>query len=488
MKNLTLKQAALGLEKGDVSSVKLTKYYLDRIKKIDKDLNSFLLVTDKLALKAAKVSDDRRAKGKSLGILDGIPYALKDVFCTKGIKTTAASKILKDFIPPYNSTVYNKLKAQGAVMLGKTNTDEFTMGSSTENSAFKTTKNPWDKERVPGGSSGGSAAAVAADLCIFALGTDTGGSIRQPASYCGIIGLKVSYGLISRFGVISYASSFDTIGPLCKTVEDAAIIIKELAGQDYYDSTTIPDKALDYIKSLNSKDLKGKTIGLPKEFMAKGINPEVKRIIKKTAKLAEKLGAKVEEMSLPSIKQAIAVYYILAKSEASSNLARYDGIRYGYSLIKQGKKEELEKIYSLSREQGFGDEAKRSIMLGTYTLSAGYFDAYYKKAAQIRTLIKQEFEQAFKKYDILLTPVAPMLPFKINEKLDNPLQMYLADVNTVPINVAGVPAISLPIGLSKNNLPIGVQLIGPIKGEGKILDIGQVLEQEINFKQKPKIL
>jgi len=487
MRNLNLKQAALGLEKGDFSSVKLTKYYLDRIKDLDKDLNCFLLVTDKQALKAAQVSDDRRAKGKTLGTLDGIPYGLKDVFCTKGIKTTAASKILEDFIPPYNSTVFNKLEAQGAVMLGKTNTDEFTMGSSTENSAFKTTKNPWDKERVPGGSSGGSAAAVAADLCVFALGTDTGGSIRQPASYCGITGLKVSYGLISRFGVISYASSFDTIGPLCKTVEDAAIIIKELAGQDYYDSTTIPDKTPDYLKGLNSKDLKGKTIGLPKEFMAKGIDPEVKAAIEKTAKIAEKLGAKVEQMSLPSIEQAIAVYYILVKSEASSNLARYDGIRYGHSLIKQGKKEELEKIYSLSREESFGDEAKRSIMLGTYTLSAGYFDAYYKKAAQIRTLIKQEFEQALKKYDILLTPVAPMLAFKIGEKLDDPLQMYLADVNTVPINVAGVPAISLPVGLSKNNLPIGAQLIGPIKGEAKILDIAQVLEQEINFKDKPKI-
>ncbi len=487
MKNLTITKAVAGLEKGEYSSVELTKFYLDRIKKLDKDLNCFITLTEKEALVAAKASDKRREEKKSLGILDGIPYALKDVFCTKGIKTTAASKILEDFIPPYSSTVYQKLEERGAVMLGKTNTDQFTMGSSTETSYFGPTKNPWDRERVPGGSSGGSAAAVAADLSVFALGTDTGGSVRQPASYCSVVGLKVSYGLISRFGVISYASSFDTIGPLTKNIEDTAILLEELAGRDYYDSTTIKDRVPDYRKALNLKDLKGKKIGLPKEFLAKGTNPEIRETIEKTAKLIEKLGGSVEKMSLPSVKAAIAVYYILVKAEASSNLARYDGIKYGHSLIKEGKKPSLEELYSQTREEGFGDEAKRSIMLGTYTLSAGYYDAYYKQAAQIRTIIKQEFGQALERFDLLLTPVAPILPFKIGEKLDDPLQMYLVDVDTTPINVAGLPAISLPAGFSKKNLPIGVQLIGPLKGEEKILETASVLENRLKIEKEPNL-
>jgi len=487
MKNLTITKAAFGLEKGRFTSEDLTHFYLNRIKKLDKNLNCFITLTEKEALKSARAADRRRKKGKRLSILDGLPYSLKDVFCTKGIKTTAGSKILEDFIPPYSSTVYQRLQKSGAVLLGKVNTDEFTMGSSTETSYFGPTKNPWDRERVPGGSSGGSAAAVAADLAVFSLGTDTGGSIRQPASFCGIVGLKVSYGLISRFGVISYASSFDSIGPLTKSVEDAAILLKELAGKDYYDSTTIKDRVPDYTAILDKKNLKGRKIGIPKEFLAKGTNPEIRATIENTARLIKKLGGKVREISLPSVKEAIAVYYILVKSEASSNLARYDGIKYGYSLIKKGKRHSLFNLYSQTREEGFGDEAKRSIMLGTYTLSAGYYDAYYKKAAQIRTIIKDDFDKALKQYDLLLAPVTPILPFKIGEKIDDPLQMYLVDVDTTPINVAGVPAISLPAGFSESGLPIGIQLIGPMKGEGKILGIVSVLESRLKIDKHPKL-
>ncbi len=488
--NLTIKSARAGLDSGEFSSLELTKYYLERIKKLDKELNAYITVTEEKAIQSAKESDQRRSDGKVLSVLDGIPYGLKDVFLTKDIKTTAASKILNDFIPPFSSTVYNSLEDKGAVLLGKTNTDEFTMGSSTETSHYGPTKNPWDTSRVPGGSSGGSASAVAADLCTFALGTDTGGSIRQPSSFCSTVGMKVSYGLISRFGVISYASSFDTIGPIAKSVEDSAVILEELAGQDYYDSTTIKDKVKKYSKEIGSlKSLEGKRIGLPAEFMGEGTDSEVKKAIDNLARLIEKLGGQVEKMSLPSVKQAIAVYYILVKSEASSNLARYDGIKYGYSKLKepQDKGLSLEEVYNKTRQSGFGDEAKRSIMLGTYTLSAGYYDAYYKKAAQIRTLIKKEFEEVLKKYDLLLTPVSPVLPFKLGDNLDDPLAMYLVDVDTTPINVAGVPAISLPAGFSKEGLPIGAQLIGPMKGDGKVLEIAQLLENKLDINRKPEI-
>lgn len=485
MENLTIKQAAQGLKKGSFTSEQLTRHYLDRIKKFDKNLNTYIAVTEDLALEQAKASDKRRKQNKARGVLDGIPYGLKDVFSTKGVKTTAASKILEGFVPPFSSTVYKKLTQKGAVMLGKTNTDEFTMGSSTETSYFGPTKNPWDEERVPGGSSGGSAAAVAADLAVFALGTDTGGSIRQPASFCSTVGLKVTYGLISRFGVISYASSFDTIGPLTKNVEDSAILLRELAGPDYYDSTTIKEKPGDYTNRLDKKSLKGKVFGLPEEFMGKGTDSQVKKAIDKMVDRVEKLGGKVEKMSLPLVDKAIAVYYILVKSEASSNLARFDGIKYGHSLIEKGLN--LEDNYFKSRAQGFGDEAKRSIMMGSYTLSAGYYDAFYKKAAQIRTLIKDDFAKAFEKYDLLLTPVAPLLPFEIGAKLDDPLQMYLVDVDTTPINVAGVPAISLPAGFSREGLPIGIQLIGPMEGEGKILEASSTLEGSLNIDKKPSL-
>ncbi|MBU2595850.1 aspartyl/glutamyl-tRNA amidotransferase subunit A [Patescibacteria group bacterium] len=521
LNKLTIKEASEGLKKGEFTSVDLTKACLERIKEVDKKINAFLLVDGEGALKAAAESDKRRKEKKSLGQLDGIPYALKDVFCVEGMKTTAASKILEDFIPPYSATVYEKLRDAGAVLLGKVNTDEFTMGSSTENSAFGVTKNPWDLTRVSGGSSGGSAAAVAADECLFALGTDTGGSIRQPASFCSTVGLKVTYGLVSRYGVMSYASSFDTIGPLAKSTEDIAIILNTIAGYDEKDGTSVPyssresrgwrdesrSKELgssrlararsnnnllpDYTKSLN-KDIKEMKIGLPKEFFGKGIESEVRRVIEKAIEDLKKMGVKIEETSLPSTKYAIAIYYIIAKSEASSNLSRYDGIKYGMSAISKqpsaNSKLDLRSVYTKTRGDGFGPEAKRSIMLGTYTLSAGYYDAYYKKASQVRTLIKEEYEELFKKFDLLISPVSPTPSFKIGEKIDDPLTMYLSDVLTVPINPAGIPAVSVPAGFTKDGLPVGLQIMGPMLGEPKILQLARSYE-EINkwYKRKPNL-
>jgi aspartyl-tRNA(Asn)/glutamyl-tRNA(Gln) amidotransferase subunit A len=359
------------------------------------------------------------------------------------------------------------------------------MGSSTENSAFGPTHNPWDLDRVPGGSSGGSAAAVAADECIFALGTDTGGSIRQPASFCSTVGFKITYGLVSRYGVISYASSFDTIGPLTKTVEDAAIVLNHIAGNDPKDSTSVRKKLPDY-QNFIKNDLKGKLIGIPKEFYGQGLDDEVKNILDEAKKVLIGLGAKVEEMSLPLTGYAIAAYYILVKSEASSNLSRYDGIHYGKSPLKgdEAEKLKLDDIYKIARSEGFGSEAKRSIMLGTYALSAGYYDAYYKKAAKVRTKIKEEYDKAFAKYDVLITPVSPFPAFKLNEKLSDPLSMYLADVNTVPINIAGVPAMSVPAGFTKQNLPVGMQIIGPMHGEGKIIEIASAFEKATEHHNK----
>jgi len=509
---LTIKEANEGLEKGEFTSLDLTKTCLERIKEVDKKINAFLLVDEAGALESAKQSDQRRKTKQAVGPLDGIPYALKDVFCVEGMKTTAASKILEDFIPPYSATVYEKLCDAGAVLLGKVNTDEFTMGSSTENSAFGVTKNPWDLERVSGGSSGGPAAAVAADMCLFALGTDTGGSIRQPASFCSTVGLKVTYGLVSRYGVMSYASSFDTIGPLAKSVEDTAIILNVISGQDKKDGTTVIKNLPDYTKTLGPSrlggqsrqgraqtdraeaddDIKGMKIGLPKEFFGKGIEPEVRRVIEEAIEDLKKMGAKIEKTSLPLTKYAIAIYYIIAKSEASSNLSRYDGIKYGASLLRQGYEGRaeinLKDVYSKTRGDNFGSEAKRSIMLGTYTLSAGYFDAYYKKACEVRTLIKEEYEREFKKFDLLISPVSPTPSFKIGEKMEDPFTMYLSDVLTVPINPAGIPAMSVPAGFTKDGLPVGMQIMGPMLGEEKILKLAYQFEKnEDIYKNKPKI-
>ena len=484
---LTLKEASDKLNSGEVTSVKLTESVFSRIEEVEKKVEAFITLTKEIALKQAKESDKRRAAKKSLSEIDGVPIALKDVFCTKGIKTTAASKILEDFIPPYDASVTKKLMDSGCVLIGKSNTDEFTMGSSTENSYFGPSHNPWDLDRVPGGSSGGSAAAVSADECVFALGTDTGGSIRQPASFCSTVGLKVTYGLVSRYGVMSYASSFDTIGPITKTVEDAAIVLNHIAGNDKLDSTTTIKKVPDYTKFL-TKDIKGKKVGVPKEFLSEGLDPEVKKVIDKSIDKLKELGAEVEEMSLPLTDYAIATYYVLVKSEASSNLSRYDGIRYGHSKLKENDVNNLEELYANSRTEGFGDEAKRSIMMGTYTLSSGYFDAYYLKAAKVRTKIREEYENAFKKYDVLITPVSPFPAFKIGEKKDDPLAMYLADADTVPINTAGVPAISVPAGFTKNNLPVGMQIIGPMFGEEKILEVASAFESATDHHiKKPSL-
>lgn len=486
---LSIKEVSEGLMSGGFKPTELLDSVIKRIETVEPKINAFITKTLDIAREEAKKSDRRYETKRILSVLDGVPVAIKDVFCTEGVKTTAASRILENFIPSYDATVIKKLKDAGAIIVGKVNTDEFTMGSSTENSAFGVTHNPWDLSRVSGGSSGGSAAAVSADECLFALGTDTGGSIRQPSSFCSVTGLKVTYGLISRNGVISYASSFDTIGPIAKSAADVAFILNVIAGNDPMDSTSVRSNLPDYSSFLNKK-IKGKKIGVPKEFFGQGIDPEVNKIIENSLKTLESLGAEVEETSLPSTDLAIAMYYIIAKSEASSNLARYDGIRYGKSEIKNPKSKikNLIDLYFSNRTLGFGDEAKRSIMMGTHTLSSGYHDAYYKKASQIRTLVKKEYEEAFKKYCVLITPVSPFPAFKIGEKIDDPLTMYLADANTVPINPAGIPAMSIPAGFTKENLPVGMQIIGPHFGEGQVIEVADAFQEVTDFhKKKPNL-
>lgn len=486
---LSIKEASEGLMSGSFKPTELLDSVIKRIETVEPKINAFITKTLDTAREEAKKSDQRYETKRILSGFDGVPVAIKDVFCTEGVKTTAASKILENFIPSYDATVIKKLKDAGAIIVGKVNTDEFTMGSSTENSAFGVTHNPWDLSRVPGGSSGGSAAAVSADECFFALGTDTGGSIRQPSSFCSVTGLKVTYGLISRNGVISYASSFDTIGPIAKSAADVALILNVIAGNDPMDSTTVRSNLPDYSSFLNKK-IKGKKIGVPKEFFGQGIDPEVNKIIENSLETLKSLGAEVEETSLSSTDLAIAMYYIIAKSEASSNLARYDGIRYGKSEIENPKSQisNLIELYFSNRTLGFGDEAKRSIMMGTHTLSSGYHDAYYKKASQIRTLVKKEYEEAFKKYYALITPVSPFPAFKIGEKIDDPLTMYLADANTVPINPAGIPAMSIPAGFTKENLPVGMQIIGPHFGEGQIIEVADAFQEATDFhKKKPNL-
>lgn len=489
---LTLLEALEKLTKGEISSFDLTESCLNRIKKYDKKIHAFLTVTEDIALEQARVSDERRKKKKILSKIDGIPMAVKDLFCTKGIKTTAGSKILKDFIPPFESTPTKKLWKAGAVLLGKTNLDEFAMGSSTENSAYGPTRNPWDLSRVPGGSSGGSAAAVAADMCIAAIGTDTGGSIRQPASLCGIIGLKPTYGRVSRYGVIAMASSLDQVGPMAKTAKDAAILLEILSGKDNLDSTSFDLKVPQYFENLNTS-LEGKKIGIPKEFFGQGMDVEVEKIVRDGIKKLENLGVEIIEVSLPRVKYALAIYYIIMPAEVSSNLARYDGVRYGHSITKSEIFREitLNELYSKSRAEGFGAEQKRRIMLGSYVLSSGYYDAYYKKAQEARILIKQDFDQVFRKCDLLATPVSPTPAFKIGEKADDPLKMYLSDIHTVPINPAGLPAISVPAGfvdLPTGELPVGLQIIGPSWSEEKILQTAFSFEKENNIlSKKPEL-
>ena len=469
---LTIHEAH-GLLKGKkLSSMELTKACLKRIKEVEPRLKALVSVTGELALKQAERADQRIAAG-DINPLTGIPVVLKDVLCTRGVRTTCSSKMLENFVPPYDATVVEKLNNCGAVTLGKANMDEFAMGSSTEHSAFFPTHNPWDLDRVPGGSSGGSAVAVASDEGIFALGSDTGGSIRQPAGFCSVVGLKPTYGRVSRYGLVAFASSLDQIGPLTKDVTDCALVMNAIAGFDDRDSTSVPEPTPDYTKCL-STDLKGLKLGVPREYFVKGMQPEVESAMRAAIEKLEGLGAKVDwNVSLPSTPYALAAYYIIAPSEASANLARYDGVKYGFSYADADSMwDAMEK----TRQFGFGDEVKRRIMLGTYALSAGYYDAYYLKAQKVRTLIRREFDQAFAKYDALVTPTSPTVPFKIGEKTEDPVQMYLSDVCTLPINIAGVPALSIPAGFG-NGLPIGMQLIGKPFGEETILKVAYAYEQ-----------
>ena len=468
---LTIKQAHEGLIKKDFSCVELAKSYLKNIRGKDEEIGAYLTVTEDLALSQAKKVDEKIGKGEKIGLLEGIPCAIKDAIMVEGEKCTAASKILANYIAPYDATVIKKLKDLGVVILGKTNTDEFTMGSSTENSAFKITKNPHDLTRVAGGSSGGSAAAIAANMACFTLGSDTGGSIRQPASLCGVVGLCPTYGAVSRYGLIAHASSLDQIGPFAKTVEDAQIVLEAIAGRDEKDSTS---KGYEFKKS--DANLKGIKIGVPKEYFAQGIDPEVEKIIRSAIGKAKKAGAEIIEMSLPSSKYALACYYVIDPSEISANLARFDGIKYGLSEPS----EKLLDVYLKSRGKGLGDEVKRRIMIGTYCLSSGYYDAYYKKAQEVRELIRQDFAKAFDSpaggVDLLFCPVSPFPAFKIGEKADDPMAMYLADIYTIPMKLAGLPGLSLPAG-KIGDLPVGLQIIGNHFQENKILAIASELEK-----------
>jgi len=462
--------------------VELTKLYLERIHRVEPQVHALVTVTDELALSQARKADEFIAAGDTHP-LTGIPAIIKDNICTKGTKTTCSSRMLESFVPPYNATVMERLNRCGVVMMGKANMDEFAMGSSTEHSAFFPTHNPWDLSRVPGGSSGGSAVAVAAGEAVYALGSDTGGSIRQPAGFCGVTGLKPTYGRVSRYGLVAFASSLDQIGPLTQNVTDCALVLNAIAGYDSKDSTSVPYPTPDYTQCLDA-NLKGLRIGIPREYFVEGMQGEVDDAIKTAIAKLEALGASIDEVSLPHTPYALAAYYIIAPSEASANLARYDGVKYGFSYKEADNMwEAMEK----TREHGFGDEVKRRIMLGTYALSAGYYDAYYLKAQKIRTLIRQEFDQAFEKYDVLITPTSPTTPFKIGEKMDDPLQMYLSDVCTLPINIAGVPAISIPAGFA-DGLPIGMQIIGKPFSEETILKIAHAYQQATDWhERKPEI-
>jgi aspartyl-tRNA(Asn)/glutamyl-tRNA(Gln) amidotransferase subunit A len=472
--SLTLAEVHEGLKARKFSSLELTTAVFERIKAENPKLNAFITISEQTGLAMAKAADKRIASGQEITPLTGVPVAVKDIFNTKGVRTTCASPILKDFVPPYSATVIEKLEKQNYVLTGKLNMDEFACGSSTEHSFFGPTKNPHDLSRVAGGSSGGSAAAVASDMSFYSLGTDTGGSIREPASFCGVVGLKVTYGRVSRSGVISLASSFDTIGPFTKTVKDAALVLQQIAGQDPRDSTTPPVEVPDYSKKLG-KSIQGLKIGIPKEYFGEGIAPEVEKKVKDALKEYEKLGATVQEVSLPYTSYAVAVYYVAMPAELSANLARFDAIRYG-SKPKAEVKDMVDYYYQ-ARNEGFGDEIKRRIMIGTYVLSAGYYEAYYLKAQKVRSLIIQDFEDAFKKVDVLIAPVAPFPAFKIGEKKEDPLAMYLADALSIPVNCAGIPALSVPCGFTSDKLPVGMQIIGPQFSEDLLLQVGAAYEQ-----------
>ena len=466
------------------SAVEIAQATLKQIETVEPKVKAFLTVTADEALATAQEVDDKIAAGESIGILEGIPVGIKDNMCTKGIKTTCASQILANFVPPYESTATQKLKDAGAVLIGKTNLDEFAMGGSTENSSFQVTANPWDLTRVPGGSSGGSAAAVAAGECVVSLGSDTGGSIRQPASLCGVVGMKPTYGLVSRFGLVAFGSSLDQIGPFARNVEDAAIVLREIAGHDPNDSTSLKVDIPDYTQYLQPKLKKGLKIGIITETFESGLDPVVAETVRKAIAQLEELGAEVKEISCPRFRYGIAAYYIIAPSEASANLARYDAVKYG---LRQ-ESDNLLEMYTNTRAAGFGAEVKRRIMIGTYALSSGYYDAYYLKAQKVRTLIKQDFEQAFADVDVLVAPTAPTTAFKAGDKTTDPLSMYLLDLMTIPVNLAGLPGMSIPCGFDEGGLPIGLQLIGNVLREDVLFHTAYAYEQATQWhKQQPKI-
>jgi len=480
--DLTIKQAHQLLTKREISSVELTKSVLERISKVEERIHSFVTITGDAALNQAEEADTRIKSGEA-SPLTGIPALIKDNMCTRGIRTTCSSHMLENFVPPYNATVVERLNRAGMVMVGKGNMDEFAMGSSNEHSAFFATHNPWDLERVPGGSSGGPAASVAAGEAIYSLGSDTGGSIRQPASFCGVVGVKPTYGLVSRFGLVAFASSLDQIGPMTKDVTDAALVMNAIAGYDARDSTSVNRPVPDYTRSL-LPDLKGVRLGVPKEYFVAGMEDGVRKTIETAISKLEQLGASIDrEVSLPSTKYALPVYYIIAPSEAMANLARYDGVKYGYSHDGDSMWDAMEK----TRGHGFGPEVKRRIILGTYALSAGYYDAYYVKAQKVRTLIRREFDEAFKRFDALITPTSPTIPFKIGEKTGDPFKMYLSDICTLPVNIAGIPGLSIPAGFC-DGLPAGMQILGKPFSEEMLLRIAYAYEQATEWhEQRPKL-
>ena len=481
---LTIQQAHALLKQKEISAQELTRAVLDRIDAVDDKVGAYITVARETAMDQAELADQVISQGNILP-LTGIPLALKDLMCTQDLRTTCGSKILENFVPPYDATVVKKLKKEGAVIVGKVNMDEFAMGSSTENSGLQPTYNPWDLTRIPGGSSGGSAAAIAADMCIGALGSDTGGSIRQPASHCGVVGMKPTYGRVSRFGLVAFASSLDQIGPLTKDVTDCAVLMNAICGYDSRDSTSVPLDVPDYTSFLEG-GLKGMTVGIPREYStAQGLHPDVSKAVQRAVKTIEDLGAVCVEVSLPHTEYAVAAYYVIAPCEASSNLARYDGVKYGFRAEDQHN---LIEMYQSTRSKGFGPEVQRRIILGTYSLSAGYYDAYYGKASQVRTLIIEDFKKAFETCNVILSPVAPTPAFKIGENVDDPLTMYLSDIFTLSANLAGIPGMSVPCGFSSEGLPIGLQIMGNHFDEGMLLKVAYNFEQATDFHTlKPKL-
>ena len=479
---LTVHELQEKLKNKELTIKEITKAYTDRINEKEKDVQAFVTVLTDEAEKKAEEIQNKIENGEIEGAFAGIPIGIKDNICTKGVKTTCSSRMLENFVSPYDATVMKNINNENMINLGKLNMDEFAMGGSTEYSYFKKTKNPWNLNKVPGGSSGGSAAAVASNMVPWALGSDTGGSIRQPSSFCGVVGLKPTYGLVSRYGLVAFASSLDQIGPITKDVRDSAMLLNIIAGHDKKDTTSVEIEKKDYTKCLKN-DVKGLKIGVPKEFFAEGINEEVKNTIYEAIEKYKELGAEVEEFSLDVAKYSLATYYIIACAEASSNLGRFDGIRYTY---RTGEFKNLKELYKKSRSEGFGPEVKRRIILGTYVLSSGYYDAYYKKAQQVRTLVMNEFNKAFEKYDVVLTPTSPTVSFDIGSKSGNPLEMYLADICTVSVNIAGLPGISIPCGVDKQGMPIGMQLIGNKFCEETILNAAYTYEQAFKFREKYK--